>query len=303
MRKPTAEPRCQVETARLMDSSAMTAPLELPQLGADLPRNTASHLTPISAQVANLRGYADRVFQQPWLHSASRIEPIFHAARKIDTTLQDWAISVPDTWLYHPATRFESPTDEPRETFVYQNQIDMYEDVNIANVWNTYRTNRVVTNRVMLTCLAILSDDDNVIAQSAQQTIQALVDGVCASVPFHLGTKMQDGPRDRVEVHFPERDGWCLSGAQRQACAAFGGLYILEGLTLCMDVEGLREGQAEWIERQMRRISRMYLVGMPTRRSHQHSAAAVGREERVDCAKWNLEDCLVVQSKGVELLL
>lgn len=242
-----------------MHTSATTAPLNLIQLDASLPRNTASRLTPISAQVANLRRFADGIFQGYPPPRAAYVDVVLRDANQIDFALQAWADSVSDPWLYHPATGIQYPINEPREKFVYQDRMDVYEDVNIANVWNTYRTNRITTNRVILTCLDRQGfPPTHEVAQPAQQTIQELVDAICASVPFHIGTKMCGGPQDRDQVQYPYRGGLYLSGAQRQACAAYGGWYLLDALKPCLIVDGLREGQKGWIIDQTKRIGKMY---------------------------------------------
>lgn len=242
-----------------MQTSVTTAPLDLIKLGANIPRNTASRLTPISAQVANLGRFADGIFQGHSLPEVAYIHVVLRDANQIDAKLQAWADSVPDLWLYHPATGIHLPVNQPREKFVYQDRMDVYEDVNIANVWNNYRANRLTINRVILTCLDRqgLSATHGV-AQFARQATQELVDAICASVPFHLGTKTIGGPQDRDEVHYPYLGGLSLNRAQRQACAAYGGWYMLDTLKHCLIVDGLREGQKEWIIDQIKRIGRLY---------------------------------------------
>ena len=273
----------------------MTASVNLPQLGADLPRNTASRLTPISAQVTNLRGYADRVLQRSSPCSAWEIDQVLQMAHQVDAKLQEWADTVPQTWSYCPATGIQCPIDVPREAFVYQDRMDFYEDVNMANVWNTYRTNRIWVHRVILACLA--RQDFHLkmheVVQSARQTTQELVDDICASVPFHLGTKMLGDTRDRDEVQYPHRDGSYLGRAQRQACAAFGGWYLIDVLKTCLTVEGLRQGQKEWIRGQMKRIGILY--------SFEWAAHLGGMEkEKLQASEWDnqvLSACMPVRRK------
>lgn len=251
--------RAQVEAAGQMQTSATTAPVDLVDLGANIPRNTASRLTPISAQVANLCRLADRTFQVHLTPEVDDIDVLINDAYRIDAKLQAWADSVPDLWRYHPATGIRCPVDQPRELFVYQDRMDVYEDVNIANVWNAYRTNRLSVYRVILKCVSWLgfpTEDKG--HQFLQQVTQELVDAICASVPFHIGTKMVGGPQDRDEVEYPYRGGSYLTRAQRQACAAYGGWYLLSSLQPCLVVDGLRPGQKEWIIDQIKRIGRLY---------------------------------------------
>lgn len=244
-----------------MQTSAATAPLDLVQLGANIPRNTASRLTPISAQVTNLGRFADRIFQGHTPPGAAYIDVVLQDANHINGELQAWADSVPDLWSYSPATGIECPANQPLEKFVYQDRMDVYEDINIANVWNNYRTNRLTINRVILACLNHQgSSPTHRLAQSARLATQELVDGICASVPFHLGTKTIGGPIDRDEVQYPYLGSSYLSRPQRQACAAYGGWYMLDSLKQCLIIDDLREGQKGWIIDQIKRIGRLYTL-------------------------------------------
>lgn len=247
----------------LQPTLSMTAPIDLMNDGTTLAHNTASRLTPISAHVANLRKLAAGVSRRSPPPPDS-INLVLRLAHEIDAKLQAWAHSVSPTWLFHPATEMQCPTHLPREYFLYQDRMDMYEDVNIANVWNNYRANRIVVASITLACLShqgIPPTHD--VAQPARQVMQEMVDDICASVPFHLGTKMIGGPRDHDEVQYPYRGLSRLTPAHRQACAAYGGWYVLDALNACLGADGLREGQMQWIIRQMKRIGILYSFKTP----------------------------------------
>ena len=242
-----------------MQTSVTAAPLDLVQLGANMPRNTASRLTPISARVANLSRFADKIFQSHSSPRAAYIDVVLKDANEIDAELQAWADSVSDVWSYHPATGIQCPVDQPLEKFVYQGRMDVYKDINIANVWNNYRANRLTINRIILTCSKLQGfSPTHGVVQSARQAAQELVDVICASVPFHLGTKTIGGPMDREEVQYPYLGSSYLNRAQRHACAAYGGWYMLDSLKNCLIVDDLRKGQKEWIIDQIKRIGRLY---------------------------------------------
>lgn len=242
-----------------MQPSATTAPLELVQLGANIPRNTANRLTPVSARVGNLARFADRIFQGRSPPGAAYIDVLLADANRINAELQAWVDSVSDPWSYHPATGIQHPVGHPLEKFVYQDRMDFYEDINIANVWNNYRANRLTINRVILTCLNLQGfSPTHGVVQSTRQATQELVDAICASVPSHLGTKTIGGPHDRDDVQYPYLGSLYLNRAQRQACAAYGGWYMLDSLKHCLMVDELRQGQKGWIIDQVKRIGRLY---------------------------------------------
>ena len=266
-----------------MQTSVTTAPLDLVQLGANIPRNTASRLTPISAQVTNLGRFADKIFQGHSPSGTAYIDVVLQDANHINGELQAWADSVPDPWLYCSATGIECPVNQPLEKFVYQDRMDVYEDINIANVWNNYRTNRLTINRVILACLNQQGIPlTHRLAQSARLANQELVDAICASVPFHLGTKTLGGPMDRDEVQYPYLGSSYLGRPQRQACAAYGGWYMLDSLKHCLIVDDLREGQKGWIIDQIKRIGRLYTLTWTSYLSGKG-------KDKLSASEWELE--------------
>jgi hypothetical protein len=266
-----------VECAVQQQTPSMTAPVDLIDQGTNLAHNTASRLTPISAHVANLRKLAAGVLRR-FPPPPDAIGLVLRLAHEIDGKLQAWAHSVSPTWLFHPATGIQCPTHVPRERFLYRDRMDMYEDVNIANVWNNYRANRIVIANIVLACLSRQGiPPTHAVAQLACQVMQELVDDICGSVPFHLGTKMCGGPRDRDEVQYPYRGLSRLSPAHRQACAAYGGWYVLDALKVCLGVDGLREGQMPWIIGQMKRIGILYGFKTPVDGEGEGNGTGEGR--------------------------
>lgn len=246
--------------------------LDLEQYGANLPRNTASRLTAISAQTARFRRYAEEVLKEPRSVSDGLLDTVLEMARVVDSKMQEWAASVPESWLPSAVTELDCPPDIPRDVFVYGDRIDLYEDVNISNIWNSYRMHRIMVLSIVLSCLSrkakvthALAMDDAQWAMTALQSIQQLTDDLCASVPFNLGTRTRGGTCDRPEAEYPYRKGSAkFSMALRQAAASLGGWYMIDPLGTAMRAPGLREGQGRWMRGQIMRIARLYNVKLPS---------------------------------------
>lgn len=200
---------------------------------------------------------------------------LLRLSRKIDSTMKLWADSVPEHWAYHPASGFDCPADMPRETFVYGDQIDIYSDHTFVSVWNAYRSNRIMILSITLDCLSWLQpragvgeeihmDDATASLQEeparSLQTIQSLVDDICGSVPYQLGTKLHGGPFDLSTAEYPYLGTAKPSLAHRRAAASLGPWNLLEPLRSAHRAAGLRPGQAEWIDAQLTRIRRIYSV-------------------------------------------
>lgn len=93
--------------------------------------------------------------------------------------------------------------------------------------------------------------------------MQELCDDICASVPFNLGNKTFGGPSDRKEVRYPDDGISKPSEEYRKSAAGLGGRFLLDPLKMAKKAICLREGQGEWIGRQIERIQRIHLLRKP----------------------------------------
>lgn len=87
---------------------------------------------------------------------------------------------------------------------------------------------------------------------------QEMVDDICASVPYALGTKTFGGPGERDGVEYPYNGTQKASEDHRRAATALGGWHLLEPFKTSLKANCLGEGQKEWVKAQMARIWRIY---------------------------------------------
>lgn len=238
-------------------------------LVSSLPQNTANRLTVISARAAQFRVTATTVFRsRSMLASANEIYRVLKIALEIDAQFNNWAQTVPADWAWYPASGFDCPLDKPRELFVYKDRIDFYGEPNMAKVWNSYRSRRMMILFTVLDCVCHLgpSYDDNLfsLAKDSLKIMKELVDDICASVPYLFGTKTFGGPGDRACFEYPYRGTTKLSADHRRMSAAIGAWSLLEPLKTSLRAVGLRKGQKEWITGQISRISRSYNLRGPS---------------------------------------
>lgn len=117
----------------------------------------------------------------------------------IDEKLETWRSELPSSWKYKSYTAIDS-TASSGDT--YQSHYDVYEDLWVASVWNSYRTSRLLLyEHIMSTTLKYGSAEDNDILQIAAKVLKAMVDEICHSVPFHLGIQ-----RHRNNSSFQDSD-------------------------------------------------------------------------------------------------
>lgn len=235
----------------------------------NLPQNTANRLAVISAKAAELRRLAKIVLHsQSTLASTDEIHRILNIALEINSQFKIWAQSVPENWAWYPASGFDCPPERPRELFVYQDRIDFYSESNMAKVWNSYRSRRMMILFTILDCVYKLGPSYNDIlacyAEDSLQVMQELVDDICASVPYLFGTKTYGGPGDRACFEYPYYGTTKLSAEHRRAAAALGPWSLSEPFKTSLSAVGLRKGQKKWIVRQIMRIGASYHLKGPS---------------------------------------
>ncbi len=241
----------------------------LVDLASKMPQNTASQLTTISAKAADIRGIARMVFGNPESTvSEHEINRILYLAIDIDSQLKEWAESVPKNWAWSPSSRFDIPLDIPRDFFVYENRIDYYCDLNVLDILNQYRAKRIMILSIVIECVSQLGPpyDESLIfhTKNAIRTIRELVDDLCGTIPYSLGTKTFGGAKDQLSVEYPYLGAAGFTKDQRRAAASLGGWYLVENIKPCLSAVGLPAGQKKWLMRQMIRIGRIYNIKLPT---------------------------------------
>ena len=120
----------------------------------DLPQNTSSRLIVIIAKSAYLRRNAELILNSK--ASETEIFDLLNQANQLDQMLTAWAISVPPEWKFTATDKFELPKTVPRETFVYEDRVDVYVDLFVAGVWNSYRVNRIKVLSIVCDCIDAL---------------------------------------------------------------------------------------------------------------------------------------------------
>lgn len=240
----------------------------LTDLASKVPQNVASQLIPISAKAADLRGIARIVFGHPQSPASEHeINRILDLALDIDSQLKRWAQTVPDTWLWVSAAGFDLPSNMPRDAFIYNDRVDYYYDLNVLDIWNSYRAKRVMVLSIITKCILQISPPyDGFLANQAKyalRTMQELVDDLCGTVPYSLGTKMFGGARDQESVEYPYITIEKFSIDQRRQVASLGGWYLLENIKSCLSAVGVSLGQRKWLMRILVRIGKIYNIRSP----------------------------------------
>ena len=229
-----------------------------------LPQNAAARLTSATVNIADLRSCAKSALVLPKSHDSEKeVNDLLEYAISVDLLVAAWPETLPEGWKWNSADHFDlPPASVSRDVYVYKDRKDVYLDLWVESIWNAYRSARVKVQTIILDCINWLGKPYEHQwywrAVYAKMITQEMVDDMCASVPFALGTKTFGGPGEREGIEYPYNDTQKASEDHRRVAAALGGWHLLEPLKTSLKANGLREGQKEWVKAQMARIWRIY---------------------------------------------
>ena len=235
-----------------------------------LPQNAAARLTSATINIADLRSCAKSAWSLPKSpESQKEVNDILEYAISVDLLVAAWAESLPPDWMWAPGDRFDlPPAPISCDAYIYKDRKDVYLDLWVESIWNAYRSARIKVQTLILRCIAWLGKsfekDWYWRAVYATMITQEMVDDLCGSVPFALGTKTMGGPGDREGVEYPYNGTQKVTDDHRRAATALGGWHLLEPLKTSLNATCLPEGQREWIKAQMGRIWRIYSLQAAT---------------------------------------
>jgi len=242
-------------------------------LTAPIAQTAPEQLQMASSGLVNLRlAWESLASRPPSQITESEILHLMSQAQELDSKLVNWVHTVPPNWLPSPATMIPQSV---RAAGVFNDRCDCYSDLWVAATWNSYRDSRIVVQKIILSCLRMLTDTDtNINASSpsnqatlavkstAEATIQSLAMDICACVPFLLGSQMESVQLNPYKVEYPEAEGRPLTQGHQQTAPLLGGWFLITFLgNLCTSGLCLSEEHLGWIRGQMQRILQIYNFG------------------------------------------
>lgn len=230
------------------------------------PLTAATRLTFIGEEVTALKAFANSIFSLTTeVGFNQQLLELLILARKVDENLTNWEYSVPEGW--RPQSASDTTSAALLKFQAYGTSMYIYHDLWVASTWNSYRLLRLVPQAIMLKCTARAPScrPSNMPhgPPSYIQTMQKLVNDVCASVPFAAGDKVSPGQKI---VDYPWIPNALIPATHRRVASAVGPWFLLGPLTTCLeletsaglDVEVIEVKQRRWIINQMGRFRRLY---------------------------------------------
>lgn len=99
----------------------------------------------------------------------------------IDEVVEEWRRTLPESWLFK-SYRCLSPGFTS-----YTSRYDVYPDLFVASIWNSYRSIRLVIHEAIIAAtMKHGSLEQRQGLGKSMAILRAMADGVCHSVPYHL---------------------------------------------------------------------------------------------------------------------
>lgn len=186
----------------------------------NMPRNPSTELDQLGVLVANTQhDFEQLVLHQAHctnsccIHAQSLVE-VTNQALAVENHLIAWSDTVPDWW--HPV-KLASIREVQPPVVAYSGICEIYPSIQIASIWNSYRSYRLIILRILLTVTKISSEHTlgDLDSQQIHSRLQALLDSIVYCVPFYLGNRtrpsttvdMTDGSIEMPGYHSISSEG------------------------------------------------------------------------------------------------
>ena len=188
-------------------------------------QNTATRLISAIAAVSTVRRLVSRSIKIGDTDKTLALE-IVSTARMVDETLVQWSRSVPADWKQRTP---DTLTRSIREAGMYRDLCACYSSLWAANAWSRYRAIRIALQTLILQYAwrtHAPTHDLVDIVQAARTILTTECNGICASVPFYLGSRNTNVSVDEALIEFPQCSSFDMSKEMRQQLIMFGEWYL-----------------------------------------------------------------------------
>ena len=229
----------------------------------------------MEVEVANLLAAAKVAFESDQRILQSQFLELSSSASDLNVKLFHWADSVPQQW--HPLPAEDNSPAALVKFQAHGSRMDIYPEVWVVSIWNSYRILHIAVQEVIACCAVFdgmvnqMPVSTNCLIQDHTEVGQRLVDDICASVPYCLGSRMKHEAGS--EIDYPFAPGSFITNDHRKAAKALGGWYVLGSLNACLGMKTIGEGQLRWIRSQLSRVKGFYNLGHALSTDNQNLSA------------------------------
>ncbi|KAI9748881.1 MAG: hypothetical protein M1835_001691 [Candelina submexicana] len=210
-------------------------------------QNAANRLTILTAGLPELRLNAKKTFYSVDSPDVKSVRALRDAAVRMDISIAGWVGDLPEAWSYRVITHVEAMPEHLSTADAFPGDIDLYQDVYVANTWNTYRIARFLALSIVIDSSCWLAS----VSESQQETdfldalatIRRLVRGICASIPFHLCSHTSSAA---LELGSPHSTAACNISDNRPSTRMLGAYFLLTPLKVLLQQSSEKYPYRQW---------------------------------------------------------
>ena len=178
-------------------------------------------------------------------------QDLLTSAKEVDIGLKFWTSTLPEDFLISSLPLRAEPSKEPLASALYPHSIDMYCDHAAANIWNTWRINRITVLRIIATCTDLLNSPDSFNtfpppSQTSLDKIQRLAGDICATVPYHLGHCEYSVADTMAFKDYPHPPGEAKWPENFRTSGIVGALLMMQPLSFVANLDCVPQSQRDW---------------------------------------------------------
>jgi hypothetical protein len=184
----------------------------------------------MTLRIPELRVAANELLKRPKDElTAEKVVHLMKAVSSLAAELAAWVRTLPELWSYKAVAHLDRCLGTDLESSdVYPGNVDRYCDIWISSMWNSYRCCRIISHAIRIQCIAWLASslDYKSTTECIQsyQVVQQMVDEICATVPFHLGSQTIQGQGDFT---IPSPRGSPCGEDHAKSPKALGGYFLV----------------------------------------------------------------------------
>ena len=145
--------------------------------------------------IARIRTNLLELLKRPRTPSTNRkVLLLLRECRDLDSAISSWPDCIPLEWKYRSIVPKDSPSSADTNLDLCPDvPVDIYCNPWSACAWNNYRCTRLFLNAFVIRCIANLAqaeqlpENSQTLQNEATRRMQEMVDGICSSIPFHIG--------------------------------------------------------------------------------------------------------------------
>jgi len=223
--------------------------------------NVEDRLLSKAMRIPALQSLANIILSQPgYAVDFSVAFELIRAAETLDVELADWARQIPRKWAYTTTTLMRyHPSAESSSSGFVPDLIHQYPDFYAARVWNLYRVYRLIIQSILLRVSSFVSLHHTEHEQDyirIEKINRAIVDDVCASVPFLLGYALTDLKLHPPSQHLQNENClWPQNLMKASSSGPAGKFSLIWPLYVACSVPSAPETQRNWIRAQLKWIA------------------------------------------------